>query len=189
MKSDETLFERYRNGDETAFEELFDRHEQRLYGFFLKRLNYNREDAQECYQTTWMKIHRSRERFDTERSFRVWLFSLAYNVLKDRYRSRSSDPSWDQDPEEMEQRFKGQNSPERELEQTEIRTELNQAMSSLPESQREVLWLHQYEQLTYLEIGELRDETEDAVKQKAYRAYQNLRERLPEWVRSEVEEP
>jgi len=189
VTDDETLFERYREGDETAFEQLFERYERRVYGFFLKRLNYDEEDAEECYQTTWLKIHRSRERFDLEKSFRVWLFSIAYNVLKDRYRSRSSNKSWDREPKQIERQLHGEDSPERELKRREIRTELNQAMSSLPESQREVLWLHQYEQLTYAEIGELRDETGDAIKQKAYRAYQNLREELPEWVRSEVEEP
>jgi len=189
VTDDETLFERYREGDETAFEQLFERYERRVYGFFLKRLNYDEEDAEECYQTTWLKIHRSRERFDLEKSFRVWLFSIAYNVLKDRYRSRSSNKSWDREPKQIERQLEGEDSPERELKRREIRTELNQAMSSLPESQREVLWLHQYDKLTYAEIGELRDETEDAIKQKAYRAYQNLRGELPEWVRSEVEEP
>lgn len=189
MKSDEELFVQYRSGDETAFEELFDRHERRLYGFFLKRLNYDREDAAECYQTTWMKIHRSRDRFDPDRSFRVWLFSFAYNVLKDRYRARSSDPSRDHQPVEMEERFPADERPENELERREVRSELRRAMKTLPEAQREVLWLHQHEGLTYSEIGDLRGETEDAVKQKAYRAYQNLRDELPEWIRTEVEEP
>ncbi len=184
MSDDETLFEQYRQGDETAFEELFKRYERKLYGFFLKRLNYDRDDAEDCYQTTWMKIHRSRDRFDPEQSFRVWLFSIAYNVLKDRYRTRSQD-AFVEEPDVVERSSSAPAQSETELLNEEKKTELKRAMGELPEKQREVLWLHRYEELSYSEIGELRDESEQAVKQKAYRAYQTLREILPDWVAEE----
>ncbi len=74
---------------------------------------------------------------------------------------------------------------ENELLGEEKTKELKGAMDELPEAQREILWLHKYEELSYSEIGDLRNETEEAVKQMAYRAYRNLRETLPDWLTPE----
>ncbi len=173
--SDEALMEGYQAGDEKAFNALFARYENRLYNFFLRRFG-DANTADDLYQTTWLKVHRNRNRFDPTKSFRVWLFTIAYNLLKDEYKRSEKFREYysDELPDGKDQRV----GPEIQLEQAEMKEIIRRALDTLPESQREILILSKFEGMKYREIARITGLSAGAVKQKAHRAFVSLKKRL-----------
>ena len=175
--SDEMLMVRYQKGEEEGFNALFARHEGRLYNFFLRRLE-DKSLSADLYQKTWFNVHRSRQRYDPQRPFRVWLFSVAYNVLKDEFKRRAASREIQADAA-LETTGRSIMSPvEHRLEQSETRAVLARAMKALPDGQREILLLSKYEGLGYPEIAEIMGLSVGAVKQKAHRAFLTLKSKL-----------
>ena len=80
--SDEALMQHYQEGHASAFDLLFERHRQKVWAFLLKRLS-NRENAEEVFQMTWIKLHESRFRYDPDFPFLPWVFLIARQNLID----------------------------------------------------------------------------------------------------------
>jgi len=86
MESDETLYRRVREGDMSAFDALYDRYQEQLFGFLLRTLR-NRADAEDVFHDAFLSALKSTEvRFETG-SFRSWLFRIARNRCINRHRS------------------------------------------------------------------------------------------------------
>lgn len=75
----------YQGGDSAAFDILFDRHKARVFGFLMKKLG-RRFEAEEVFQSTFMKLHQSRRLYDPNFRFAPWLFTITQSVLKDHFR-------------------------------------------------------------------------------------------------------
>lgn len=80
--TDETLMQFYQEGHASAFDLLFARHRQKVWAFLLKRLS-PRENAEEVFQLTWVKLHASRFRYESSYPFLPWLFMIARQTLID----------------------------------------------------------------------------------------------------------
>ena len=78
----------YRDGDVTAFDELYRRYRGSLYRYFLRQC-YQASVAEELYQDVWMKLIKARENYQVKAKFSTWLFHLAHNHLIDFYRKQS----------------------------------------------------------------------------------------------------
>ena len=174
----------YQNGDEKAFGTLFGRYEARLYIFFLRRLGDETVTA-DLYQKTWLNVHRNRHRYDAGRPFRVWLFSIAYNVLKDEWKRRAA--ASEVPTGELPETGTGDSeSPvEGGLERAELKSVVARAMNALPDGQRDILLLSKFEGLGYDEIAEIVGLSVGAVKQKAHRAFLTLKSKLAPYMQPE----
>jgi RNA polymerase sigma-70 factor, ECF subfamily len=86
--SDEELMLRIREGNVAAFDALYERYSKRLYTYFFRMLNFNKESAEDALQDLFMKIAETPAKFDTSRSFKTWVFSVASNTCKNFYRHR-----------------------------------------------------------------------------------------------------
>src|SRR5690606_14852806 len=86
--SDEALFQRYQEGNEDAFRLIVERYEPSIKGFLHKRLK-DEERVQDLTQDTFLRVHRARERYDSNRKFSTWIYTIASNLLKNEYRNRS----------------------------------------------------------------------------------------------------
>ena len=84
-QSDEQLMQRASRGSQRAFEELYNRHARRLQGFFLRRLG-DGELAADLMHDTFLRLYDARERYRVGQSFRAWLYTIAYNLIKNHYR-------------------------------------------------------------------------------------------------------
>ena len=86
-KIDAELLERYTAGDEAAFREIVSHYKDSLYAFL--RYFLNRQDlVDDVFQETFLQLFTSRESFDTSRSLRPWLFTIAANKAKDALRKQ-----------------------------------------------------------------------------------------------------
>lgn len=173
--SDEMLMTAYLHGDRVAFDALYGRLAPRVHGFFLRAFG-SRAVADDLLQTTFLKFHRARRQWRSERKLRPWLFSIAARVRLDELRRRyglredsgsdaveaaaeAAEPRPTADPAEV----------------ADVKERVQAALARLPESQRVVVQLHRFEGLTFREIAEVLGTTEGAVKLRAFRAYGELR--------------
>jgi RNA polymerase sigma-70 factor (ECF subfamily) len=86
--ADERLIFAITNGDSTAFNELYNRYNERLLYYFYRMLGNDKELAQDFLQDLFLKIIDTSHLFDVERKFSTWIFSIAHNMCKNEYRKR-----------------------------------------------------------------------------------------------------
>ena len=87
--TDEELMELYKEGSMEAFEILYDRHSPKVYGYLGKRVK-SRFDRDEIHQNIFLKLHRSRHRYNSSLPFLPWLFTICRNTLIDYMRTKEA---------------------------------------------------------------------------------------------------
>jgi RNA polymerase sigma factor (sigma-70 family) len=160
----------YAAGDLHAFDVLFERWAPRLHAFFRRSFTCA-ADADDLLQRTFLRVHGARRTFKAERPLRPWLFTIAARLRQDELRRRRRLQSAD---EELLAASEERQEPPEETDARRVSL-VHAALESLPESQRVVIHLHRYEQMTFAEIADVLGTTEGAVKLRAFRAYQRLR--------------
>jgi len=166
----------YAGGDRRSFAVLFRRWAPRIHGFFVRALG-EPQAADDLLQVTFLNIHRARSSFRPLLSLRSWLFSIAAHALHDELRRRTRLPLASELQQEAMADVAAVESEAVSLDAHRTRA-VRAALERLPESQRAVLHLHRFEQMSFAEIAEVLGTTEGAVKQRAFRAYETLRKLL-----------
>ncbi|HDR68752.1 MAG TPA: RNA polymerase sigma factor [Bacteroidaceae bacterium] len=136
-----------------------DQHADNLYRFILKNVKVEdtaRDIVQDAFEKLWIKI----ERVDGEK-VKSYLFTAAYHTMIDYIRKENRLETMD------ESKTYGHYHEEQ---YSDIREVLNRAFENLPEVQRSVLMLRDYEGYSYQEIAEITNLSESQVKVYIYRA-------------------
>jgi len=189
---DTVLVARCKGNDLTAFDEIVERYQHKIYGY-VKRLVGNETDAEDITQEVFLKALNSLHRFREESSLQTWLFRIATNLCRDAHRRRQREKGWlslwrqaDEQSETEEggivdppdDRF----NPEKLLLREELGAMLSKAMEQLPLAMREVLILHDVEQMPYEEIAQALGIPLGTVKSRLFHARARLRESLANYV-------
>jgi RNA polymerase sigma-70 factor (ECF subfamily) len=174
---EQVLVERAQAGDTEAFGELVGRYMRRGY-FAALGLVGSHEDALDLSQEAFVRAFRARSTIDPGRPFYPWLYQiirrLCFNFVRDtRTRRRKLEAAGGWLADEVGNRAAGTN-PEREAERAELRERFEAAIGELPEAQREVLVLKEFEGLKYREIAELLDIPIGTVMSRLYAARKSL---------------
>ena len=183
--SDEDLMARVAEDDERAFSELVRRFQGRVMNLITRVLN-DRECSDDLAQEVFVRVYQNRARFDPRQQFSTWLYAIATNFVKDRYRYRARHPQVSLDAENVT--TSGRNFKERIREecptpseqlQAQERAEIvRRAIADLPEELGTPLLLSEYEELSHARIGEILGCSEKAIETRLYRARQRLRSSL-----------
>ncbi len=170
-ESDEILMLRFVEGDRGAFEILFQRYRDPVYGYLARIVG--RATAEDLVQLSFLSVVRARGRFDRAARFKPWLYAIATNAARDHLRrgrleqltslGESAGAEEAVDPPNID--------PGRE-------TAIQRALMQLPENQRLAIVMHRFQNLSFAEIAEALDLSESAVKVRAHRGYEKLRELL-----------
>ena len=171
-------------GHDAALNELMQRHGEKLFHYLVRSLQ-NEDDAADLAQETFVKVYQSRTRFDPSQKFSTWLYAIASNLVRDRYRWRSRHPQISLDAESnatgdsFRDSFPGGGPSPNESVQVEERAEaVRVAVAALPEELRQPLILAEYEERSHAEIGAILGCSAKAVETRIYRARQQLRASL-----------
>lgn len=169
------LVERARR-DPEAFGSLYESYVDRLYGYIYHRVG-NVQDAEDLTARTFYRALDSLDTYeDRGAPFSAWLFRIAHNLVANHHRDRSRrrflslDRLW----------FHSQDgdSPLQQVEQEETHAALWSAISRLPEERRNLLLFKFGSQLSNLEIGEMMNKSESAIKSLYFRTLATLRKDL-----------
>lgn len=185
--SDKVLLERCRAGDETAFDDLVLRHQQRAFNVAFQLLR-DHEDATEVAQDAFVRIYRSVGSFRGECEFTTWLHQIVVNLARNKHRwwkrrGRQAGVSLDtpvktDDGEVPLQIANDTDPPDVQTVKTEFMELLSRRMDELPRKFREVLVLRNIENLSYEQIASVLGCSIGTVKSRIARARETLRESM-----------
>ena len=176
-RSDELLMEAYRNGDQSAFLQLVQRYQTRLYGYLMRMVN-NSEIAEDCFQETFLRVHRKAHTYRSGGTFKRWLYTIATRTVIDRLRHDGRRPPTD--PLEFDApNYPNAFDPSEDAVRAELRQTVLSALETLPPRQRAVLVLAYYQGHTYPEVAEIMGCSLGTVKTHMSRALKKLSTQLP----------
>lgn len=164
----------YRQGDAGAFDTLYARHKGPLYRFILRAVR-ERALAEELYQEIWMRVIEARGRYEVRARFTTWLYTIAHHRLTDHWRKRGLKVVELQDDDAAAPRA---DDPEARVAGREDLQRLAQAITALPELQREAFLLHAEAGMTVAEIAAATGANEEAAKSRLRYALARLKAAL-----------
>jgi RNA polymerase sigma-70 factor (ECF subfamily) len=167
MISDEALMLEFQRGSREAFEELFARYREPLYGFFRRRLA-SKDRAEDLAQETFLAVIRAVVRYEPRAMVRTYLYGIALKLLMaERRKLSGNEPQLEPEHE----------APAQEMDQEES-VWVRQAFGKLEPGEREILMLREYEQLNYTEIAEVLRLPVNTVRSRLFRARMALKDFL-----------
>lgn len=187
---DRMLVDRFKNGDEAAFNEMVGRYWDRIYGM-VHQLLRNQQDAEEVTQDAFIRAHRGLVNFRGDAAFSTWLYQIATNLARNRYwywwrRKRDKTVSFDQPVSD------DNDTPLSEVFAAEVETpgditvtqefvdRIASGMDKLSPKHREILILRNVKNLAYEEIAEILGISVGTVKSRIARAREGLRATMGE---------
>ncbi len=170
--SDELLMKHLSQGDKKAAGILYDRYHKNIYGYFVK-MTRNREISRDLTQNVFLRIIKYSRSWKEDKTFRFWLFRIARNILTDYYRDSKLLYTSEDD---LALVIADNKDSAKALELKESHEILIESMGKLPLAYREVIELYNFQGFTYREIAQATSSTEGAVRVKAFRAIQKLKQ-------------
>ena len=175
QQTDEQLMARAAAGSDTAFEELYRRYARRLKGFFFMQLGGDEELAADATHDAFLRAYEARGRYQDGRKVDTWLFTIAYNICKNHYRSNAYEAqllaSLDAEPVSSQQ-------IEVELDAAMLDEALAQVLNDLPAPLHQIFSLHYQEELTIPQIAEIAGIPEGTVKSRLHKTMNIIRKKL-----------
>ena len=147
------------------------------------KMTGSREDAEDIAQEAFIRVYRSLGSFKGDSRFSTWLYRIVSNLCADfgRRTKRMNEILINSIGDDDERTFEIPDSrfgPESELENDELRRELNEAIESLGEAHREIFLLREISGLSYTDISEATGLEEGTVKSRLFRARKYVRDFL-----------
>ncbi len=178
-RTDEELVEACLAGEDSAFDVLLGRWEKRIRGA-IHRLVGSDEEARDLCQEAFLKAYKNLRSFKQEARFSSWLYQIALNLCRDRMRRRRGKTMVSLD--ELEEggaamTVAGPTALDL-LQERDTSRLVARAIEALPDEQREIIILKEYQGLTFLEIAQVLDVPISTVKTRLYRGLDQLRSRL-----------
>lgn len=172
-------------GDTVAFEQLIERHQVLVAGTVARMLGSN-SDVDDIAQQVFIRVWKNASRYVPRAKFTTWLLkitrNLVFNELRRSKRHAHVLVRLDPQTEELPMKDAVNQAPDASLLEAELQRKIEEAILSLPESQRMALILRRYEDLSYEQIADILDLSVPAVKSLLFRARTELRTRLKSYL-------
>jgi RNA polymerase sigma-70 factor (ECF subfamily) len=173
--TDEQLMARAKAGNDAAFEELYHRYARRLKGFFFLQLGGDEELAADATHDVFLRAYEARNRYQEGKNVSTWLFTIAYNICRNHYRSNAYETqllaTLDAEPISDEQ-------IEVQLDAAALDDALAQVLSELPPPLHQLFSLHYQEELTIPQVAEIVGIPEGTVKSRLHKTMNIIRKKL-----------
>jgi len=187
---DRILVDRFKSGDQTAFDEMVGRYWGRIYSM-VNQLLRNPQDAEEVTQDAFIRAHRGLGNFRGDSAFSTWLYQIATNLARNRYwywwrRKRDKSVSIDapigadNDTTLADIISAEVETPDDITVTQEFVNRIGTGMEKLGTKHREILILRNVKNLSYEEIAGILGISIGTVKSRIARARESLRSRLGE---------
>jgi RNA polymerase sigma-70 factor (ECF subfamily) len=182
LQADTDLMLRVREGDNNSFELLLHRHRATVVNH-LYRVVHNHAIAEELAQDVFVRVYRSRERYEPTAKFTTWLFRITTNVALN-WRRDTRRQMAELGIDELSSgvrnfEFRDQRpSIDENMIRDHKAKQVQAAIQSLPSKQLAAVLMHKYEGMDYAEIAEVLNCSVAALKSLLFRAYENLRREL-----------
>lgn len=157
--SDEELVVSYSKGNDSAFDTLLNRHKQSVYNYILYTVKDNGL-AEDIFQDTFIKaiITIKQGKYIESGKFKAWVMRIAHNLIIDYFRQKKNESIISKDEYEVDL-FNNpslcEDTVEAQMVKTQVHDDVKKLICFLPDSQREVLEMRYYKDLSFKEIAEI----------------------------------
>jgi RNA polymerase sigma-70 factor (ECF subfamily) len=185
IKTDFELIQDVKSGIKTAFGALVERHEKFLMKVVV-RMTRDLNAAEDIVQDSFIKAYRRLHLFEGRSSFRSWLYQIALNTTRNRFRKTNRETIG---TDHIDVAVEGES--ESNLIAVDVRTVIQKEVDKLPDRQRTALSLRIFEDLSFKEIAEIMQCPYDTAKANYRHALLKLKERLEgnQMLRTWTEQP
>ncbi len=157
-KSDEQLISLYVDGTNEAFDELLERHKDRLYMYIFHSVK-NEELADDIFQDTFVKAITTikQGRYVDNGHFMAWITRIAHNLIIDYYRmvrNENLQSTDDTDVNILNRKEFSEVTVEDNMIVSQIHSDVRRLVRALPDNQREVLVMRYYKNMSFKEIAD-----------------------------------
>jgi RNA polymerase sigma-70 factor (ECF subfamily) len=170
-RTDAQLVNAMQQGDSHAFEELYHRHKDAVFGYCFRMLHH-RHTTEDAVQDTFIKVLNASNTLRDADAFLPWLYRIARNHVLMSLRARRTEAL------EAAETIPADEDPFDSAVANECSKSLQEHLERLRPEYREALLLREYQQLSYAEIALATDSTESAVKSRIFKARRALAVRL-----------
>jgi RNA polymerase sigma-70 factor (ECF subfamily) len=164
-------------GSSLAFTELVERYQKRLLNFIYRTIG-DRERSEDLVQEVFVRVHRHLHRFDQEKKFSTWIYTIGSNLAKNELRNRSRNPlvlfqtikkNWETEHRPIQ--FEDPHyRPDDLFRKRHLRELVEWSVAQLPHHHRVVFVLRELEGKTYEEIADITGCNLGTVKSRLNRA-------------------
>lgn len=156
--TDDKLVAAYANGNNEAFDVILKRHQSRVFSYILHIVK-NKDLADDIFQETFVKAIMTikQGRYSENGKFSAWISRIAHNLIIDHYRQEKSENTVSADDDEndlLNRRDLCDENVEDLMITDQIHTDVKRIVKALPESQREVLIMRYYRNMSFKEIAD-----------------------------------
>ena len=156
--ADEQLVEMYAKGDNSAFDVLLSRYQQKLYSYILF-LVHNEDTANDLFQDTFVKaiVTIQQGRYVESGKFSAWLTRIAHNLIIDKYRQDKNANLISNDNDECDifnNAALSDITVEMKIIKEQSLADVERLVKELPAVQQEVVYMRFYQNLSFKEIAE-----------------------------------
>jgi len=180
---DGELVAAYLAGDRSCFRRLVERYQMRIVNFLYRAIG-DRERAEDLAQEVFIRVYKHLHRFDQEKKFSTWIYTIASNLAKNELRNRSRNPlvlfqaltsQWDDDHRPLQ--FEDSSyRPDDLFRKRQLQELVQRAVEDLPEHHKLVFVLREIEGKSYEEISDITATNLGTVKSRLNRARHNFAE-------------
>lgn len=168
------------SGDANAFNELAKRWQGKIHRFVYSFFG-NADDAGEITQKTLIRVYRKVQDLEDPNRFSSWVYRIANNLCLDELKRAGRRRSMPLNGEEKLITDSPGRTPAGQLENRELGEIIMDALILLPDEQRIVIVLKEYEGMKFREIADILEEPENTVKSRMYYGLKTLRNTLTKW--------
>ncbi|MCU0496834.1 MAG: sigma-70 family RNA polymerase sigma factor [Anaerolineae bacterium] len=172
------------DGDQEAFAEIVYSFQDAVFNLCYRLLGDSAE-AEDAAQEAFLKAYGNLHRYDSERSFKTWLLTIASNHCIDRLRKRRMTTVSIDEPIPATLSLASRDlQPEQAAIQQERSRRMQALLEQLPEDYRLSVVLRYWYDYSYQEIADIMNSTESAIKSRLFRARQMLADKIDHSERS-----
>ena len=160
-------------GDIDKLSLLYERYKKPLFAYFF-RIIEDRVQSEDLVQTVFYRILKYRKQYRGAGKFTTWMFGIAHNLVADTFRKKAKLPYLKENLENEQK--ESQDDVSFSMEKNEQIQMVRLALRKLSFEKREALVLSKYHGLKYREIADILSINENSVKQRVFRAIEELRQ-------------
>lgn len=174
----ESIIEKAKRGDATAFNKLVGLWFKRIFNFCLKYFG-DHDLAMETTQKTFIALHKHLPKIRENNSLKCWMYKVALNHCHEEERKMKNKKHFSIfQNREAHNKSDGYYHPERQLNTMEKQKWLEELLMTLTEEQRVVVIMKEYEDMKFREIAEVLKVSENTVKSRLYYGLNSLRKQI-----------
>ena len=177
--TDDALVNLYLQGNNQAFDDLLNRHKDRLYSYiyFIVR---SRDVADDIFQETFVKaiVTLQQGRYNSDGKFSAWLTRIAHNLVIDQFRQERNENVISNDESEIDlfnNSAYSEGTIEARMVNTQVLKDVRRLVNSLPDNQREVIYMRYYQSLSFKDIAAITGVSINTALGRVRYAVMNLR--------------